>query len=251
MLKYYETNWQNKEGLEVHSYEVTFAEVKSQSTIEDQKERAERLSLVKIFHNNERDRFLEISERFQKNDEHFYYHKDRKFHTTLLGLPVIDSAYYGAIEEKIEQFSEEMGANMNVKFDLIRLGTKYQNGSTLKPVSGVSNGTVIAFGDKVYNAGFTAFGNKLASFLSKYEDLSYTLGRKFRRRFPTVWCTMGHYTTDFRITSEHEKLFNQYKVLDDDYFHLSCSELELGKSSYKDLRDWRLIEKFSIKPETE
>lgn len=207
------------------------------------------MSLVTIFHNNERDGFLEISERFQKNEEHFYY-KDRKFHTTLLDLPVIDSAYYGAVGEKIEQFSEEMGANMNVKFDLIRLGTNYQKGSTLKLVSGVSNGTVIAFGDIVYNAGFTAFGNKLASFLSKDEDLSYTLGRKFRR-FPTVWCTMGHYTADLKITSEHKKLFNEYKVLDGDYFHISCSELELGKSSYKDLRDWRLIEKFSIKHETE
>jgi hypothetical protein len=251
MLKYYETNWQKKEGLQKHSYQVTFDEVKAQNTIEEQKERAERLSLVKIFDNNERDRFLEISERFQKNDEYFYYHKDRKFHTTVLGLPVIGSAYYGAIGEKIEQFSEEMGAKMYVKFDLIRLGTKYQTSSTLKPVSGVSNGTIIAFGDNAYNAGFTAFGNKLASFLSKDEDLSSILGRKFRRRFPTVWCTMGHYTVDFKITCEHEKLFNEYKDLDSDYFHLTCSELELGKSSYKDLRDWRLIEKFSIKHETE
>ena len=36
-------------------------------------------------------------------------------------------------------------AEMNIKLDLVRLGTKYENNNTLNPVYGVSNGTVIGF----------------------------------------------------------------------------------------------------------
>jgi hypothetical protein len=48
---------------------------------------------------------------------------------------------------------------MSVKFDLIRLGTKYENYNNLKPVLGFSNGTLIAFGDSKTNRRFTTFGN--------------------------------------------------------------------------------------------
>lgn len=247
MLKYEETNWKNEKGLHTRSYKVTFDKVESQSTIQEQKERAERLSLVKLF---ESDHFIEICSRFQKNDEHFYFDKNKRFHTTLLGFPVIESANYELVREKIKQYSEKLEARLEVKFDLIRLGTKYENGNSLRPVEGVSNGTIISIGDNLRNRGFIDYGNKLASFLLKDENLNSILGEKFRRRFPSVWCTMGHYTRDFKITVELEKLFNEYKNLDSAYFHISCSELELGKSSYKDLRDWKLIEKLSVKHKT-
>jgi hypothetical protein len=139
-----------------------------------------------------------------------------------------------------------MEPKMNIKLDLIRLGTKYEKNNTLKPVNGVSNGTVIAFGDSPSNIRFTTFGNKLTSFLLKDEDLNKVLGKKFRRRFPTVWCTMGHYTTDFEITRELEMIFDEYKELDSDFFQMPCPELELGSSHYKDLRDWKPMQKYSI-----
>ncbi|RPI80551.1 MAG: hypothetical protein EHM34_09945 [Nitrosopumilales archaeon] len=246
MLKYNETNWRYKEGLQTHSYQVTFDKINSQSTIEEQKERAERLSLVKLFDDNESNYFFEIASRFQKNDDHFYFDKNKKFHTTLLGFPVIDSAYYEAVRQEIKEFSEGMEPKMNIKLDLIRLGTKYEKNNTLKPVNGVSNGTVIAFGDSPSNIRFTTFGNKLTSFLLKDEDLNKVLGIKFRRRFPTVWCTMGHYTTDFEITRELEMIFDEYKELDSDFFQMPCPELELGSSHYKDLRDWKPMQKYSI-----
>jgi hypothetical protein len=246
MLKYTETNWLCEEGLQTHDYQITFEQVKSQNTMEEQKKRAERLSLAMLFNDNESNRFFEISRRFQKNNEHFCFDKNKKLHATMLGFPVIDSAYYESVGKKIKQFSERMEAKMNVKFDLIRLGTKYQNGKTLKPVYGVSNGTIIAFGDILHNQDFITFGNKLASFLLKDENLNSILGKKFRRRFPTVWSTMGHYTADFKMTTELEKLFNEYKELDSDFFQMPCPELELGSSHYKDLRDWKPMQKYSI-----
>jgi hypothetical protein len=247
LLKYSETNWRYKEGLLTHSYQVTFDEVNSQSTIGEQKERAERLSLVKLFDDNESNYFFEIASRFQKNDDHFYFDKNKKFHTTLLGLPPVETAYYKPIREKIKQYSyETQPKNMNIKFDLIRLGTKYENNNTLKPVPNVSNGTIIASGNIPHNEDFITFGNHLTSFLLEDENLNSMIGRKFRRRFPTIWCTMGHYTADFKITIELERLFDEYKNLDSEYFQIPCYELELGTSHYKDLRDWKPMQKFSL-----
>jgi hypothetical protein len=57
---------------------------------------------------------------------------------------------------------------------------------------------------------------------------------------------MGHYVSDFKIIDELEKLFNEYKKLDSNHYHLPCFELQLGSSHYKDLRDWKEIQTFSI-----
>ena len=131
------------------------------------------MSLVKLFDDNEFNYFFEIASRFQKNDDHFYFDKNKKFHTTLLGFPVIDSVYYEAVRQEIKEFSEGMDARMNVKFELTRLGTKYENSNTLKPVYGVSSGTIIAVGEIEYNMNFITCGNKLASSLVKDENLWY------------------------------------------------------------------------------
>jgi|KBSSwiStaDraftv2_1062776.scaffolds.fasta_scaffold5891825_1 hypothetical protein len=57
---------------------------------------------------------------------------------------------------------------------------------------------------------------------------------------------MGYYIEDFKVTSEIEKVFDQLLKLDSELFDTPCCELELGKSYYKDLRDWKPIEKFNI-----
>lgn len=247
MLNYHETNWRSHEGLETQKYKLTFEYVESESTVEEQKKRPERLSLVKFFDNNEGSRFLEICRLFQKDDEHFYFDENKRFHSTLLGFNVVESEYYDIIAQKVNQFTEETHMEMMIKFDAIRLGTKYENNNNLKPVKGTSNGTLIAFGDMNLNKGFTTFGNNLASVLTNDEDLNPVLGKNFRRRFPTVWCTMGHYTKNFKITRKLEALFNKYLDLDSSYFESPCRELELGKSCYKDLRDWKRIQTFSIR----
>ncbi len=247
MLNYHETNWKSDGGLETHRYEIIFEDINSESTIEEQKKRPERLSLVKFFENNERRRFIEICRLFHEDDEHFYFDENKRFHSTLLGFPVVESEYYDVITQQVKQFTEETHLEMMIKFDVIRLGTKYENNNNLKPVKGTSNGTLIALGDTIRNKAFTTFGNNLASVLTKDEDLNPVLGKNFRRRFPTVWCTMGHYTKNFKIMGKLEALFNEYLNLESSYFESPCHELELGKSCYKDLRDWKSISKFCIK----
>ncbi|HSA74148.1 MAG TPA: hypothetical protein VLD84_09360 [Nitrososphaeraceae archaeon] len=246
MLKYNETNWQNKEGFKTQRYQVSFNEVKSHSAIEEQKERTERLSLVKFFIGSHHSLFLDICTNFKKNDDCFYFDKSKKFHCTLLGFPVVEPFYYDAIMQRITQYIQVTKEILEIQFDTIRLGTKYEDDDTLKPISGVSNGTIIAYGDGPRNNRFTTFANNLVTFLSTDEKMDSVLGSKFRRRFPGTWCTMGYYTRDFKITSRLERLFNQYKGLRSEDFLFPCTELELGTSHYKDLRDWKPIHKFII-----
>ena len=162
----------------------------------------------------------------------------------------MEAESYDVISERINQFSLGKQLEMNVRFDLIRLGTKYQNTNTLNPINRVSNGTVIAFGHIEDNNLFTNFGTALATFLMKDKKLKAILGESFRRRFPTVWCTMGYYTTDFKINNKLELLYSKFQKLDSHIFHIPCYQLELGTSHYKDLRDWKRIQKFSIKQKT-
>ena len=82
-----------------------------------------------------------------KSDSHLCINKDKRFHVTLLGFPVVTPAYFDKITKKINEFIELTRTELNVKFELIRLGTKYENNDTLYPVYGASNGTIIAYGD--------------------------------------------------------------------------------------------------------
>jgi hypothetical protein len=247
MLRYFETNWLSKEGLRTRSYNVNFSEVKTRLTVEEQEQRTERLSLVKIFDHKETAVFFEICTQLQKENQNFYFHKNRKFHATLLGFPVIEETYYDTIKQKVGEFCQKPRTKkMSVKFDLLRLGTKYENNGTMYPVFGVSNGTVIAYGDSACNKQFTTYGNELISFLIQDRNLDAVLGKSFRRRFPTVWCTMGNFTRDFAITEDLEIMFNKYRNLNKALFQIPCSELELGVSHYKDLRDWKLIQNFYV-----
>jgi hypothetical protein len=246
MLRYEESNWLCEEGLELKNYQVSFDNIRPETTVEEQKKRAERLSLVRFFDTNKQDDLFEICDQLWKNNKHFYYNKSKKFHITLLGFPVIDPVKYGLVREKIKEFCNGMQWKTNLKLDLIRLGTMFEEGSSLNPVPGLSNGTVIGYGGILPNKEFVAFGNELCSFLLKDRVLQSILGRNFRRRFPTVWCTMGFYTRGFKITGKLEDLFNEYLHFESSYFESPCRELELGKSCYKDLRDWKTIRKFHI-----
>lgn len=246
MLNYRENNWRYEKGLETRSYKLIFNQVSSQGTVQEQKRRTERLSLVNFIHGNTRSELVDICHNFKQNDSHFTFDENKRFHVTLLGFPSISPVNYDKITKKINEFIQLTHTQLSVKFDLIRLGTKYEKKGCLKPVYGTSNGTIIAFGNTVSNKRFTTFGNKLAFFLLRDRNLNNVLGRTFRRMFPTVWCTMGHYTRDFTMTENLKCLFSNYYNLDESIFRVPCFELELGLSHYKDLRDWKPIQNFTL-----
>ena len=124
----------------------------------------------------------------------------------------------------------------------------YFENNTLRPSHGLSNGTVIALGDVVKNKDFCNYSNQLCSSLLKDKNIKSILGANFRRKFPTVWCTLGYYNKQngFIVGNELEYIFKHYYDLNTNDFTFTASEISLVKSKYKNLRYPKLIQKFTL-----
>jgi hypothetical protein len=244
MLTYRETNWKNVRGFELCKYDLTINSVHTSKTRKEQQAKIEKISLV-VFLNKEQKRiFINICKRLKRNDKDFYQNKN--LHATLFGFGPLEKKDYERIRNKVKQFSRKQRVKMlNIKFDAVRPGTMYSANNTLKPIDGVSNGTVIAVGDVSQNVGFCNYSNQLTSFLLKDKKVRSILGNNFRRKFPTVWCTLGYYNkkNNFKIGTELENIFKQYNSLNGNDFEMPITEIELVKSKYKNLRYPKLIQK--------
>jgi len=121
----------------------------------------------------------------------------------------------------------------------------YSESKMLRPLHGMSNGTVIAVGDVVKNEDFFNYSNQLVSSLLKDEKIESVLGANFRRKFPTVWCTLGYYNkqNEFKIGNDLEYIFRRYGDLSGYGFRFPVSEISLVKSKYKNLKYPKLIQK--------
>jgi hypothetical protein len=124
----------------------------------------------------------------------------------------------------------------------------YSNDGRVNPISGLSNGTVVALGDVKSNKEFYSYSNRLASFLLKDKKIKSVLGYNFRKKLPSVWCTLGYYNKlrKFRITQDLEMLFKKYNHLDEDSFRFSISEISLVISRYKNIRYYTVLQKFKV-----
>ncbi len=79
------------------------------------------------------------------------------------------------------------------------------------------------------------------------KNIQSILGNNFRRKFPTVWITLGYYNKKdkFKIDTVLEDIFKQYIKLDKD-FSFPISEISLVKSKFKNLRYLKLIQKYQL-----
>jgi hypothetical protein len=155
---------------------------------------------VEFLNKEQRKIFVNICRRFKKNDNDFYQNKN--LHATLFGFGPLEKKDYERIRKKIKGFSEKQQVKMlNIKFDAVRPGTMYFGNKTLRPIDAISNGTVIAVGDAAHNESFSDYANRMTSFLLNDKKIKSILGDKFRRKFPTVWCTLGYYNkkNDFKL----------------------------------------------------
>ena len=135
-----------------------------------------------------------------------------------------------------------------ITFDEVRPGTMYLENKIDTPVHGMSNGTVIAVGDVAANEQFCNYCNQLGSFLLKDKNIEPILGSSFRRKFPTVWCTLGYYNkrNEFKIDNELENIFKRYNNLQKVGFKVAINEIALVESKYKNLRYPKLVQKFRV-----
>jgi len=248
LLIYTETNWKYENGFDTHQYNLSVDTICSSATTKQQQAKIEKLSLVAFLNKDQIKIFVNICRRLKRNDTEFYQNKN--LHVTLFGFGPLAKKDHEAIRKKIQQFvNQNRIKKLNIKFESVRPGTMYSKGNTLRPLQKISNGTVIASGQVNQNKDFFNYSNNLGLFLLNDKKIKSILGADFRRKFPSVWCTLGYYkrNTNFRIDNNLEKIFSQYSDLTgNDFFNLSVSEISLVVSNYKNLRYPKLVQKFRL-----
>ena len=248
MLSYTETNWKFKKGFDTHQYNLSIDTICSSGTTKQQQAKIEKLSLVAFLNKDQIKIFVNICRRLKRNDTEFYQNKN--LHVTLFGFGPLAKKDHKVIRKKIQQFvNQKRIKKLDVKFESVRPGTMYSEGNTLRPLQKISNGTVIASGEVNQNKDFFNYSNSLGLFLLSDKKIKSILGADFRRKFPSVWCTLGYYkrNTNFRIDSNLEQIFGQFNDLTTkDFFNFSVTEISLVVSNYKNLRYPKLIQKFRL-----
>jgi hypothetical protein len=248
LLSYTETNWKYEKGFDTHQYNLSIDKICSSGTTKQQQAKIEKLSLVAFLNKDQRKIFVSICKRLKNNDTEFYQNKN--LHVTLFGFGPLAKKDHEAIRKKIQQFlNQNRIKKLDINFEAVRPGTMYSEAKTLRPLQKISNGTVIASGDVNQNKDFFNYSNSLGLFLLSDKKIKSILGADFRRKFPSVWCTLGYYKrkTNFKIDNSLEKIYNRYSDLTAyDFFNFSVFEISLVVSNYKNLRYPKLIQKFSL-----
>jgi hypothetical protein len=245
LLKYRETSWRHESGFDVHKCSFTIGNISPSKVCKEQQTRLEKISLVAYLSEDERKPFIKICRRIKQNNKHFYQNKN--LHATLFGFGPKSEKDYQAIKRQIQLFTKSRKVTLTINLDSIRPGSSYPGNSTLKPVEGLGNGTVIAIGDASHNIEFSNYANSLSKYLSNNKNTKSILGKNFRRKFPNVWITLGYYNKkdNFKIDTVLEDIFKKYEKLDND-FRFPISEISLVKSKYKNLRYPKIIKKFQL-----
>ena len=247
MLRYKVTNWKYEKGFKTCKYDLGIDKIYASKTRKEQQAKIEKISLVAFLNKEQKRIFINICRRLKRNDNDFYQNKN--LHATLFGFGPLKKNEYERIQKKIQQFSrKKRDGKISISFQVVRPGTIYFENNTIRPSHGMSNGIVIAIGDVVKNKDFCNYSNQLGSFLLKYKKIKSILGADFRRKFPTVWCTLGYYNkqNEFKIGNDLEYIFSQYYNLNSNDFRFPITEISLVKSHYKNLRYPKLIQKFEL-----
>jgi hypothetical protein len=247
LLRYKETNWKYEKGFKTRKYDLAIDTINALKTRKEQQAKIEKISLVAFLNEEQRKIFVNICRRLKRNDKDFYQNKN--LHATLFGFGPINKNDYERIRKKIQQFSrKKKHGKIIITFDEVRPGTMYLENKIDTPVHGMSNGTVIAVGDVATNEQFCNYSNQLGSFLLKDKNIESILRSNFRRKYPTVWCTIGYYNkrNEFMIDNELENIFKRYNNLQEGGFKVPIYEIALVESKYKNLRYPKLVQKFKV-----
>jgi hypothetical protein len=247
LLTYKETVWGKKNGYKTRKIQVRIKSIQSSETIKEQRAKIEKISLVVFLNKEQKKILMNISRRLKRNDSDFY--QNSNLHVTVLGFGPIDKMYHSTIQNKIQEFSQiKRDTKLTLIFNTIRPGTMYSNDTRMNTVSGLSNGMVVCLGNVHSNKEFCNYSNRLASFLLKDKKIKLALGANFRKKLPSVWCSLGYYEKHgrFKIGQNLETIFEQYDNLRQNFFKFDVSEISLVKSNYKNLRYPTILYKYRV-----
>lgn len=169
----------------------------------------------------------------------------KKLHFTLLSLfdekrkqnPFYLQSTITAVKTFFEEDKRELSGPLNIKCNLIRPGSWYNN--DMKKIRMLSDGTVVAMAD-LENSDtqkFTRVGNVLARYLQ--EKLPYIFDLSFGRKFPSVWCTLGYFDhDDFEIT---ENIRDSFNIITRNTITVNIKEVQMVQFKKRTLDDAEAI----------
>lgn len=179
-----------------------------------------------------------------------------KLHSTLLGIfphgktPNLvrwSEENQELVIDKLSEFFQQIkrngyGINFKLNFNVVRPGTLYE-GNSIVPFE--SDGTVIAAGefDSYGNKKFIRLGNDIASYLR--HNLPSIFGTDFKRKFPTIWITLGYFKKDFYIKDviDFADTFNKWKNLQ--FCYTAIRELQLRTFTVRSLDNSVWVKSFT------
>lgn len=246
-MLYSETLWKRPHSFEIHEYKINIQRINASKTRIEQQTRIEKISLVAFLDKHQKRKFFNISRALKRIDNKFY--QNNNLHVTFFGFGPLSRQVTYKIDKRINEFFKRIKCmELCVSFDTLRLGTMYSGHKNAKPVQISSNGTVIALGEVKHNRDFFILSNKLTTFLLQDKCINLILGKNFRRKFPTVWITLGYFdrSEKFAVNNDLQEFFEKYQSLNKKSFSFRISQINLVKSNYKNLRYKKLISQYSI-----
>jgi hypothetical protein len=179
-----------------------------------------------------------------------------KLHSTLLGIfphgktPNVvqwSEENQQFVIDKLDEFFEQIKGNgyrinFKLNFSVIRPGTLY-DGNSIVPFE--SDGTVIAAGefDSYGNEKFIRLGNDIASYLR--HNLPSVFGAGFKRKFPTIWITLGYFNRDFYIKNVKDFVTTFDKLKNLQFCFTVIRELQLRTFTVRSLDNSVWVKSFT------
>ena len=166
----------------------------------------------------------------------------KKLHFTLLSIfdehrkqnPFYLKATLDCVRRFFDQYRQFMTGPLNIESSLVRPGSWYRDG---QEVPMVSDGTVILMADleSASSQKFIRIGNVLERYLR--QELHYIFDASFKRKFPTMWCTLGYFDhDDFEITKLVGNTFKSFPTPT-----LNIKDLQIVEFRRKDLEGFNPI----------
>jgi hypothetical protein len=162
----------------------------------------------------------------------------KKSHFTLLSLfdnkrkqdPFCRKLTLQTVEEFFDEYKPFLGGTLQIKCDLIRPGSWYKNS---EEIFLVSNGTALLMADLEHpdTQKFLRVANVLERYLK--EKLPNMFDQSFKRKFPTVWCTLGYFTRDFEVTPFVKTSFPRIET--NEIINIRINDVEVVEFETKDL----------------
>jgi hypothetical protein len=205
--------------LEYPKFGLKFCSIcpKSSNTIEQQKKISDSPGITIVSYPNHLGKEFEDI-RTKLKDLGLGFRSAKRLHFTLLSFfeehrkqnPFYLKVTLDCVKKFFDNCHQYMSGPLRIESSLVRPGSRYKGG---REVPMISDGTVILMADLESTPAqrFLRIGNVLERYLR--QELPHIFEASFKRKFPTMWCTLGYFDhEDFEIEELIRDMFKGFQA---------------------------------------